>query len=562
MNKLLHRLYLLIILSLIFIYIAIPWKSLFNIDMPFSGQDYRLGLDLQWWIELDYRVDLSEVRQNPDFNRQKQDEILEWLKSIIDRRVESLNINDSIITTANYSWEQHIIVQIPMPSINDEEAQMNINRAKEAIWRVMRIEFRERRTTVTQEDIDNRKKIAENFLQEYKDSNYNFLVESTRLRDSTERVEIWTLLSDSDTLSQFIPYEEQELWLEDRVLYWTWVVNLWDNNFIRSGSESWYWIFSPIYEDDSELNISEYRFVYISSSPSEWKPAMDSQGRILNDRYFVNSSVQFNEAFRPMVELTFNNEWARIFWELTRRLVWQQIAIFVWWEMLTAPNVNEPILNWRAVITGDYTADEARKLSQDINTWVVPAPIYLTSERTIDSRLWMNSLEQLIIAWIAWYLLILFFLIIVYRWAWFAAWVALIVYLFAILAIVKTTWVILTLASIAWLLLSVGIAIDANILIFERIKDELRNKKTKLDKSIQDWFSKSWTAIWDANLTWLIISIILFIFGINMIKWFWLMLWIWIIVSLFSAMFVSRLFILIISKKKDLSLKAFIWFRE
>jgi preprotein translocase subunit SecD len=100
-------------------------------------------------------------------------------------------------------------------------------------------------------------------------------------------------------------------------------------------------------------------------------------------------------------------------------------------------------------------------------------------------------------------------------------------------------------------------AIDANILIFERIKDELW-KQAKLKTAIQKWFESSWSAIWDSNLTWLIISIILYIFGINMIKWFGLMLGIWIVVSLFSAMYVSRLFIVILSRRKDISMKNFI----
>ncbi|MDD5770451.1 MAG: protein translocase subunit SecD, partial [Candidatus Gracilibacteria bacterium] len=97
-----------------------------------------------------------------------------------------------------------------------------------------------------------------------------------------------------------------------------------------------------------------------------------------------------------MVELTFNQEGAEIFGELTTRLKGQQIAIFVGGEMLTAPTVNDAILTGKAVITGNYTSETATKLSQDINTGVVPAPIYLTSERTIDSKLGLNSLNQLI----------------------------------------------------------------------------------------------------------------------------------------------------------------------
>jgi preprotein translocase subunit SecD len=289
-------------------------------------------------------------------------------------------------------------------------------------------------------------------------------------------------------------------------------------------------------------------------------PAMDSEWRILNDKYFVKSSVQFNEAYTPMVELTFNSEWAKIFWELSTRLVGQQMAIFVGWELLTAPNINEPILWGKAVITWSYTPEEARLLAQDINTWVVPAPIYLTSEKTIDSKLWASSLEKLIFAWISWFLLILVFLILVYRLAWFMSAVALLMYIALILTIIKSLWIVLTLASIAWLILSVGMAIDANILIFERIKDELKSWKN-IQEATTIWFKKSWSAIWDSNVTWFIVALILFIFGVNLIKGFWLMLAIWIIVSLFSVMWISRILLILLSDTMD-SKEKFIWIKK
>jgi protein-export membrane protein SecD len=294
--------------------------------------------------------------------------------------------------------------------------------------------------------------------------------------------------------------------------------------------------------------------------PSDWKPAMDSKWRILNDQYFVKSSVQFNEAFTPMVELTFNDEWAKIFWELSTRLVGQQMAIFVWGELLTAPNINEPILWGKAVITWSYTPEEAKELAQNINTWVVPAPIYLTSEKTIDSTLWVSSLEKLIFAWIAWFISILLFLVVIYRFAWLMSAVALLMYIVLVLGIIKLFWVVLTLASIAWLILSIGMAIDANILIFERIKDELSEWKSLKD-AISIWFKESWSAIWDSHVTWVIVAAILYIFGINMIKGFWLMLWIWIVVSLFSAMWISRILLVLLADIK-MKEKIYIWSKK
>lgn len=534
MRHLIFRLFIISIFGLFLLSYSFPWSN-YWVEVPFSWKDYKLGLDLQWGIELDYKVDLEEAKKDPDFDKEKENEIIEWLKSIIDKRVETLNINDSVITSASYAGEQHIIVQIPLKWNNSLENSENIKKAKEAIWKVVKIEFKERRSDITEQDLIERRTLAEKALEEIKSWDL-FSVVSDKFKLNYENIYVWET---SDLLSLFeLGQEFNSLELID-----TNSETLWE----------WYLILSEINED-------KYNYLYISKIPSNWMPAMDSEWRILNDKYFVRSSVQFNEAFVPMVELTFNSEWAKIFGELSSRLVWQQMAIFVWGELLTAPNINEPILGWKAVITWNYTPEEAKQLAQDINTWVVPAPIYLTSEQTIDSKLWSSSLEKLIIAWVSGFVLILIFLIIVYRLAWLMSAVALLMYVSIVLTIIKSMWVVLTLASVAWLILSIGMAIDANILIFERIKDELRKWK-KIKEATLVWFKKSWSAIWDSNVTWFIVAMILFIFGINMIKWFGLMLAIWIIVSLFSAMWISRVLLILLSDFLK-SENSYIWLKK
>ncbi len=430
MRNLVFRMFFIIVVWLLLTAYIFPWHN-YGYELPFSGKDYKLWLDLQWWIELDYKIDLSEVKLEEDYSASREKDIVEWLKFIIEERVKTLKINDSKIVDSSYAWEKHLIVQIPMKWNNSLENSENIKKAKDAIWKVVKIEFKERNPNT------------------------------------------WT----------------------------------WETERIR---------------------------------------ALDSKGRYLSDKYFVKSSVQFNEAFQPMIELTFNDEWGKIFGELTKRMVGQQLAIFVWWELLTDPNINEPILSWRAVITWNYTAEEARQLSTNINTWVVPAPIYLTSEKTIDSRLWASSLWKLIYAWLLWFLIIFVFLIFTYRLSWLMATISLFLYIVLILFIIKILGITLTLASIAWLILSIGMAIDANILIFERIKSEIKEWKSLRDAS-GIWFKKSWSAIWDSNVTWFIVAMILFIFWINLIKWFWLMLAIWIMVSLFTAMWISRILIILVA---------------
>lgn len=519
MKNLIFRLFFIILTwALLFSYVF-PRKS-YGIDVPYSGNDYKLGLDLQWGIELDYKVDLTEAEKEEDYNAERKKAILEWLKSIIDKRVESLKINDSVITTASYAWEEHIIVQIPLKGNSSFENNANIKRAKEAIGKVVQIEFKELRGEITQEDIEERFNIAKVILEEVKKEWNDFWVSAQKFEITKENVEI----GESESIENIFKVDE----LKSHEIIET------QNGYLILSQLTW------------EI----YKYIFVSNTPSEWKPAADSEGRILNDKYFVNSTVQFDEAFNPMIELVFNDDWADIFWELTSRLVGEPIAIFVWGELLTSPTVNQAILTGKAVITGQYTPAEAKALSNDINTWVVPAPIILTSEKTIDSKIGGESLEKLVVAWVTWFAIIFLFLIVVYRVWGLVASVALFLYVVIVLSIIKTLWVVLTLASIAGLILSIGMAIDANILIFERIKVEIAKGK-KLRDATAIGFKQSWSAIWDSNFTGFIVAMILFIFGVNLIKGFGLMLALGIIVSLFSAMWISRILLLLLAESLE-----------
>ena len=561
MKNIWGRIVAIIIVLLLSVFYVIPWEKV-GLNIPVSTWEYKLWLDLQWWVELDYTVDLEEAKQDPEYSRQVEDDIVEGLKRIIDKRVEALNINDSVITSASYGSEKHIVVQIPLKGKTREENDANIERAKEAIGKVVKIEFREERLTTSDEDLAARKELADTALTEISNSTYDFFVSANRIRDNNDKVEVGTLTGSIEDLENYFTLPDYNVeWLVNQVLTGTGqdVFQFDGTNIIPTTGDSWYYVVENI--SDATTDELAFNYVFVSDTPSEWIPAIDTEGRVLNDKYFVKSSVQYNEAGAPLIELAFNDEWADIFWELTSRLVGNPIAIFVGWELLTSPNVNEPITGWRAVITGQYTIESASILSNDINTWVVPATIYLTSERSIDSKLWANSLNKLFMAWLLWFIIIYAFLIYVYRLSGILAWLTLLIYIIVVLAIVKVFGTVLTLASVAGLILSLGMAIDANILIFERIKDELR-KQAKLPTAIQKWFDSSWSAIWDSNITWLIISIILYVFWINIIKWFWLMLGIWIVVSLFCAMFISRLFIILASQKKDITMQNFIGLKK
>lgn len=535
MKSLIFKLFFTLLGGVFILLFALPWNY-FGLDVPFSGNQYKLGLDLQGGIELDYKVDLTEAKTEEDYNSQREDSIIEGLKSIIDKRIETLNINDSVITSASYGGEEHIIVQIPLKWNDSLSNNENIQRAKAAIGKVVKIEFKEVRENITGEDIAERNDIAEKIYGELTNNPENFSSETQRFQNTYENIDIgltpdlFDIYSFSGSSDESMKWDVLNTGVSSNILD---VTNL--------EGETGYLVY--------KLSDENYSYIFVWAEPSIWKPAQDSQGRVLNDRYFIKSSVQYNEAFQPMIELAFNSDGTKIFGELTERLVGDPMAIFVWGELLTAPTINEPILSGRAVITGNYTPESAKKLSDDINIWVVPAPIYLTSERTIDARLGQNSLEKIIMAGIIGFTSILIFLIAIYRLSGLIAAVALFIYIVITLAILKQFGIVLTLASIAGLVLSIGIAIDANILIFERVKDELK-KGENLRDAQRIGFEKSFSAIWDANITGLIVAGILFIFGINMIKGFGFILALWILVSLFTVFFISRLFIRLLARSE------------
>lgn len=199
------------------------------------------------------------------------------------------------------------------------------------------------------------------------------------------------------------------------------------------------------------------------------------------------------------------------------------------------------------MITGDYTVQSAQELANNINTGIVPAPIYLTSERTIDAKIGSSALREILYAGAIGLIVIVVFLTIFYRVSGLLAGLALIIYTVILVAIIKFTGVVLTLASIAGVILSIGLAIDANILIFERMREALR-EGNPLEKAIHVGFSKSWTAIWDSHITSLTSALILYIFGISLIKGFGFMLGLGIVLSLFTAMWVSRVLIEFVGK--------------
>lgn len=285
---------------------------------------------------------------------------------------------------------------------------------------------------------------------------------------------------------------------------------------------------SATVDKDGKLNLDlNYQFV-----PTE-----------LTGRYLKRATLEFDTNTRePRVSLQFDDTGAKLFAEITKNNIGKTVAIYLDGAPISTPVVQEEIPNGQAVISGSFTPVEAKTLVGRLNSGALPVPIALLSTQIIGATLGDSAVRAGIKAAIIGFLLVALFLILFYRLPGLIATVSLCIFIVIILALFKLMPVTLTAAGIAGFIISIGIAVDANVLIFERVKEELRSGKSIAD-SISAGFSRAWFSIRDSNISSFITAVILFWFGTSLIKGFALTLGMGIIVSMFSAITVTRIFL-------------------
>jgi len=242
---------------------------------------------------------------------------------------------------------------------------------------------------------------------------------------------------------------------------------------------------------------------------------------------------------KPIILLRFNKEGAEIFEKLTEENIGKILAIYIDGVPISTPVVQEKITGGRAQITGNFSVQEARELVRNLKAGALPVPIKLISQQSVGPTLGAISLKESLRAGICGFLAVILFMIIFYRIPGLLAGIALGIYVIFILSLFKLIPVTLTLAGIGGFILSIGMAVDANVLIFSRFREELKEGKD-FSIALKEGFRRSWPSIRDGNLTTLIVAMILFFFGTSFIKGFALTLSIGILVSMFSAIFITR----------------------
>ena len=260
----------------------------------------------------------------------------------------------------------------------------------------------------------------------------------------------------------------------------------------------------------------------------------------LSGAHLKRAEVQFDQnTGEPQVGIQFNNEGTKLFSDITQRNIQKPVAIKLDEEIISAPTVQSAIDNGEAVITGKFTIDEAKKLAIELNAGALPVPIKLVEQRTIGATLGSDSIKKSLIAGLIGLLLVALFMIFYYKVPGVLATIALVFYALIVLALFKLIPITLTLAGIAGFILSVGMAVDANILIFERTKEELTAGKT-IGLAIEEGFRRAWPSIRDSNFSSLLTCLILYYGTTGLVRGFAVTLALGILVSMFTAITCSR----------------------
>ncbi len=298
-----------------------------------------------------------------------------------------------------------------------------------------------------------------------------------------------------------------------------------------------------IYKED-ERSVEDARVsvaIFNKTQESDILPPQDDwKGTDLTGKQLASAILDFDpNSGSPLVSLQFDDEGAELFADITKRNVGKPVAIFLDGEPISVPTVQSEILGGKAVITGTFTVNEAKVLAQRLQAGALPVPITLIAQQSVGPMLGADSIKASMVAGMWGLILVSIFMLLVYRLPGLISVVALVVYGALSFAIFKSLPVTLTLSGIAGFILSVGMAVDANVLIFERLKEELKSGKS-YTLAMEEAFRRAWPSIRDGNLTTIIACVALYWFTSSVIKGFALTLGIGVIISMFSAIVVTR----------------------
>lgn len=491
----------------------------------------NLGLDLQGGLRLEYRADLSNIEEN------KKNDALQATQDVIERRINAFGVGEPLVQTAFSGGEQRITVELP--------GIENIEEAKKMIKETPFLEFKEEKTEEElNKDLEEIAKVFEPFNNKAKENALEILSQAQSGKDFSELAKEHSQDPGSKEYGGDLDFVKKGTFVKefDEVLF---EKNLQNGEIYPELVETqfgWH-IIKKMEEkgDGSDKEVHAQHILFSKKTP-DMTPDLNYKATELTGKNLESADVLFRDQglSRPQVQLNFDGEGVKLFSDITKRNIGKTIAIYLDNNIVSAPVVQTEITNGEAVITGDFTTEEAKDLKRKLNEGALPVPITLVSQQSVGASLGKISLEKSLKAGIFGLILVAIFMIFYYRFFGLIAAVALLIYAAMMVSIFKLSgtlsdWPItLTLSGIAGFILSVGMAVDANILIFERIKEELRSGRS-LDGAINEGFLRAWPSIRDGNYSTLITSMILVWIGTGFIKGFAVILIIGVLLSMFTA---------------------------
>jgi len=498
----------------------------------FNNFKIHLGLDLQGGTHLVYRADTSSVTEETDI-----DSRLEALRDVIEYRVNFYGVSEPVVQT-NFSGGEHRII-VELAGIKDTQEAIN------RIGETPQLDFRIEGEPL---EID----------PEVEDANADTITKANEILDRALAGEDFAQLASEYSEDLASAVEGGDLgWAKKGMFVPEFEKAIFDD--LKDGeispeiveSQFGYHIIKRIEErlnEEGEIEVHAAHILFKNLNADldniNWIPSGLTGEHVKQAQFSVNQTTQ-----EPLVLLNFSDEGKEMFAQLTTDRVGKPIAIFLDDNLLSSPVVQEPIKDGRAQISGNFTLQGAKDLVDDLNLGALPIPIELISQTTVGASLGETSVQKSLLAGIIGLIAAALFMLLFYRLPGLIAVLTLVIYAVITLALFEMVPVTMTLAGVAGFILSIGMAVDANILIFERTKEELYRGRS-LNTAIENGFRRAWTSIRDSNISSIITCLILAWFGTSIIKGFAITLGIGILISMFSAITVTRTFLRMIVNKK------------
>ena len=486
----------------------------------------HLGLDLQGGTRLVYNTDTSDIKAGD------RTDALQGVRDVIERRVNAFGVSEPLVQTSQVGGQWRVSVELA--GVKD------INQAIRMIGETPYLDFREQATPKTLRTEEEALARAQEVVKKLGKPNADFSALAQEYSDDPGSKDAGGDLGFAQR-SQFVAEFETALFDQ-----------LKDGEYTKEPIKTQFGYHVIQRTESRETDQDGKKVLEVHGSHvliGTTDPATTSgyTTTTLSGKNLKSAAVEFNQnTGEPEVNLVFDAEGAKLFAEITKRNVGKQVAIFLDGSAISVPTVNQEITGGNAVISGGFTLDEAKTLARRLNAGALPVAITLVSQKTIGPSLGKASIAQSFFAGLVGIILVALFMISYYRLPGLLAVFALGIYILIVLALFKLWPITLTLAGVAGFILSIGMAVDANILIFERSREELRSGRS-LKSSIDEGFKRAWLSIRDSNASSLITALILAWFGTSIIKGFAITLAIGIIVSLFSAIMITRTFFRLVS---------------